>query len=140
VARLGILLYTHIPVYRLACLYMPIKLCPLACNIVIGSGGSRIGGNASRPAMTFPVKVFSKVLCNIASLGRVRAVGHGIYQTYTAFPYYCYYYYYYYYHDDDGYRIPPLPPPLPLHSPPPSEKPSAASDDTILNNILYYYY
>jgi len=35
----------HIP---LACLYMPIKLCPLACNIVIGSGGSRIGGNARR--------------------------------------------------------------------------------------------
>lgn len=45
-------------------------------------------------AMTFPVKVFLKVLCNIASLRRVRAVGHGIYQTYTAFPYYYYYYYY----------------------------------------------
>jgi len=35
---------------------------------------------------------------NIALYRRVRPVGHGIYQTDTAFPYYYYYYYYYHYH------------------------------------------
>lgn len=96
-ARLGILLCTHSTYPSTACLSIHAHKI-MSARLQYRYRFRRFADWWEREsaAMTFPVKVFSKVLCNIASLRRVRAVGHGIYQTYTAFPYYCYYYYYYY--------------------------------------------